>query len=230
MSSGAFLIIFGKSVKRLSSLIVTVVLFNLFNSDSGHKFGMVTYILLSVAICLGFVLALAFFSYFFKKFYIKEGNLVFIHGILSRENTIIPLDRIHSLRTEKGIIYRIFDLRGIVFDTISTRKEEIELILSESDWHSLLALIDKEERHESLFPVTPPEYNPTSTIGFPISNILLGALCQNHLKGMAVLGSLIAVVFDKLSDLPSNAKDTLANWMEERFDNLLASPLAIILI
>ncbi|MDE5808512.1 MAG: PH domain-containing protein [Muribaculaceae bacterium] len=230
MSSGAFLIIFGKSVKRLSSLIFTVVLFNLFKPDSDHSLGVLGSILLSVAICLAIALAMTCFSYFFKKFYIREGNLVFSHGVLNREETVIPLDRIHSLRTEKGIIYRMLDLRGIVFDTISTRQEEIELILSESDWHRLLAMIDNTENPRPVSSEGATEESPASTIGFPISNILLGALCQNHFKGMAVLGSILSVAFDKLSDLPVNATDRLENWLETHFDTLAYSPLAIILI
>lgn len=229
MSKGAFFIIFSKRFIRSIAPIVTASLIIPFNSSSERNLSVWLIILLALAGCVSIALIEALISYFSKKFYVKDGNLIFIHGVINREDTCVPLDRIHSLRTEKGIWYRLLDMRGIVFDTLATKQEEIELILDEHEWQQLLSLIEKEEKPQPSPSATdPPEYNPTSTVSYPTKNLLLAALCQNHLKGMAVLGSVLALVFGNLSDLPKSATDTVENYLEMHFEELITSPFKII--
>ena len=181
-----------------------------------------------MGVCLFVPFIMALISYFPKKFYIKDGNLIFIYGLINRENTIVPLDRVHSLRTEKGIWFRLLDMRGIIFDTLATRQEEIELILDEFDWQRMLAVIEKEERPLTQSENEPPEYNPTPTIHFPTKNLLLAALCQNHLKGMAVLLSLSAVIFGGFEDLSKEQYESILEWLDSFIEMLVASPLRIV--
>lgn len=228
MSRGAFPIIACKTLKQFSPIIFTTIICNLLNSRSVDKLGMIGSILLSCALCLVMALIVAFFSYYFKKFYISEGNLVVIHSIFNRETTSIPLDRIHSLRTKKGILYRIFDMRGIIFDTLASRHEELELILSESDWKHLLKLIDMEEHPLTLTSDETPETDATTTMVFPATDLILAALCQNHLQGMAVFGSFLMAMLGNLSDLPDGTTDKMADWLENLFESITYTPLGII--
>ncbi|MDE6740805.1 MAG: PH domain-containing protein [Muribaculaceae bacterium] len=185
------------------------------------------YILFVMAVCFTVPLIWALVSYITKKFYIKDGNLVFIHGIIDHESTIVPLDRVHSLRTEKGIFFRVLDMRGIIFDTLATRKEEIELILDEYEWKQLLTVIDKDGKPNE-DAETKTEETALHSIHYPTKNLVLASLCQNHLKGMAVLGSLLAVVFGNLQDLSEEATDTLAEYLDSFFETLLDNPLELV--
>ena len=155
-------------------------------------------------------LIMASFAFFQIKIHIKEGNLIYRHKLISRETTTIPLDRIHTLRTRRGLLYRLLQLRGIFFDTLASKTEEVELILSESDWQSLLAVVEQQERPRTDSPDMPPAYNPTSNVKFSNRDLLLDALCQNHMKGMVVLGGFATAIFNSLSDLPENSINTYA--------------------
>lgn len=232
MSPPAFFIIFTKLFKRFLGPVGTIAFINLISAYTRDTEHLLLFILITIAACFGFPLIYTLIYYFTRKYYVKDGNLVFLSGLLNREKTIVPLDRIHSLRTQRGIWYRLFDMRGIIFDTLATRKEEIELILDEYDWKRLLSAIEQEEKTEnSVEQVTESQDtkpSPTSTIHYPTKNLLLAALCQNHLKGMAVLGSFFAVLFGNLSDLPEETTDTVAFYLDEYFEELLASPLMII--
>ncbi|MDE6682744.1 MAG: PH domain-containing protein, partial [Muribaculaceae bacterium] len=157
-------------------------------------------------------------------------NLVFIHGLINLDTTSIPLGRVQSLRTEKGIWFRLLAMRGIIFDTIATRTEEIELILDEGEWQSLLAVIEKEEKPHSLSDAEPRQETPSSVVHFPTKNLLLASLCQNHLKGLAVLGSISGVAFDMLSNFSENANDAVAGYLDSNFEIIVGSPLRIILL
>ncbi len=231
MSPAAFFIIFTKLFMRTIGATATMIFITLFSLFSKEKavFGITLLFILGAIFGIPFIYSLIY--YFTKKYYIKDGNLVFIHGFISHENTIVPLDRVHSLRTQKGLWYRLLDMRGIIFDTLATRQEEIELILDEYDWKRLLSVIQQEEKPhiftESSSDVA--ENIPAFTAHYPTKNLILAALCQNHIKGMAVLGSFLAVIFENLNDLSKNATDTVANYLESYFDELMASPVSIIL-
>ena len=86
------------------------------------------------------------------KFHVEDGNLIYRHNLISRATTTIPLSRIHTLRTRQGLLYRLFDLRGVLFDTLAAKEEEIELVLSESDWQNLLTRIERQELRSPLSP------------------------------------------------------------------------------
>lgn len=225
MSPAALVIIYAKLFKRSLGPLSFPVFYTLFTSTSEDR---VFIILLIIGIYLFLPFIMALLSFFPKKFYIKEGNLIFMHGLINRENTIVPLDRVHSLRTEKGIWFRILNMRGIIFDTLATRQEEIELILDEFDWKRLIQVIEKEEKPMSQSESEPPEYNTTATIQFPTKNLLLAALCQNHLKGMAVLLSLMAVLFGSFEDLSKEQYESILEWLDSFMDMLIATPLRIV--
>ncbi len=233
MSPTAFFIMFTKLFKRFLGPVGTIAFVNLISAYTRDTEHLLLFLLLTIAACFGLPLIYTIVYYFTRKYYVNDGNLVFLSGLLNRETTIVPLDRIHSLRTQRGLWYRLFDMRGIVFDTLATRKEEIELILDEYDWKRLLTVIEQEEQAEnptetvSSEPQETPQA-PTSTVHYPTKNLLLAALCQNHLKGMAVLGSFLAVIFGNLSDLPEETTDTVAFYLDKYFEELLASPLMIV--
>ncbi|MDE5870535.1 MAG: PH domain-containing protein [Muribaculaceae bacterium] len=229
MSPGAFFIIFTKQFLRFLGPLSLVFVYHLMDSSSERGIGLIGETFLMLGICMATSLIWALFSYIPKKYYIKDGNIIFIHGILDRENTVVPLDRVHSLRTEKGIMFRLLDMRGIVFDTLATRQQEIELIIDEYDWKRLLSLIDDDGQAEEIHSIGHRESRPSSTVRYPVRNLLAAALCQNHLKGFAVLGSFIAFMYGTLDDISDNASLSVMEWMETFFETLIVSPFKIVI-
>lgn len=225
MSSVALVIIFTKLFKRCLAPLSIAGVYNIITAPSDDKWQV---ILITVAGCVAVPLIGALLSYFSKKFYIADGNLVFMHGLLNREKTIIPLDRLHSLRTEKGIWFRLLDMRGIIFDTLATRQEEVELILDEYEWKRLIAVIDRNGKTNEAATGGAEETDTSYSIHYPNKNLVLAALCQNHLKGMAVLGSTLAVVAGNLQDLSREVTETAADYLDSFFETLIEEPLKLI--
>lgn len=213
MSFGAFIIYFLKFFKLVLNASIIYLIYEIFKSDGDLVDNMLKIAAMTgCAAALGLIMAsLAFFQI---KIHIKEGNLIYRHKLISRETTTIPLDRIHTLRTRRGLLYRLLQLRGIFFDTLASKTEEVELILSESDWQSLLALVEQQERPRTDSPDMPPAYNPTSNVKFSNRDLLLDALCQNHMKGMVVLGGFATAIFNSVSDLPENSINIIAGHLE----------------
>ncbi len=226
MSAGAFFILFIKMLKSVTAPVMIFIAFDIIGSGMDIV-DIRLWIRLGTAIgaCVTISLLLAAAAYFPRKFYIKDGNIIYTRGIIQRENACIPLDRVHSLRTRQGLWYRLFKMRGIMLDTLATRAEEIELILDEADWQSLLSRIEKEEHPKQTDACTPPEYNPVSSIRFDNGKLILDALCQNHLKGMAVLGGLVAVVLEHIDDYFKT--DTITDYATSYYDKLTLTPTGV---
>ncbi len=118
MGLGAFFIIFTKRFKASLAPLSIFGVYQIIKVPSDEKWIL---ILLFLGICIIVPLIWALLTYLPQKFYVKDGSLVFMHGLISRENSIVPLDRVHSLRTEKGLWFRILGMRGIMFDTLATK-------------------------------------------------------------------------------------------------------------
>ncbi|MDE7026231.1 MAG: PH domain-containing protein, partial [Paramuribaculum sp.] len=136
-----------------------------------------------------------------------------------RETTTIPLDKIHTMRTKRGFIYRLLEMRGITFDTLASKTEEIELILSDVDWLGLKNMIEEEER----VPQTKTETvdgDASKELRFNNMNLIKGAFCQNHFKAIALLLGGVAAVCGQLQDLSDNAIIDIVDYVGSRADSV----------
>lgn len=231
MGAGAFLVMLAKNLRRVFTFFIILLMLDFFKSeaepDSLFRW------LVSLGGCAALVLLLTCSDYFPTKFYVKDGNLIFRHGLIMRETSTIPLTRIHTLRTNRGLIYRLLGMRGVTFDTLATKSEDIELILSETDWRSLMDLIVQQES-TNIKTTTEIETNPESdlkaqsVVSFNNDDLMLDALCQNHLKGATILLGFLAVVYDYVNDFIEDAAEKIADYATFYFENNSISPLAIV--
>lgn len=226
MSLRAFFIYFLKFFRITFNAILIFLIYEIFKSDDAFSGNLMKCVVL-IGCAVALALLLASVAFFQIKFHVEEGNLVYRRSLISRATTTIPLNRIHTLRTRQSLFYRILDLRGILFDTLASKGEEIELILSESDWQSLIGRIERQERPRPAVPDMPPVCSRSSSRKFSDKALVLDALCQNHLKGMVVLGGFAAVVYNRLSDFSENAIDMFADYLESHFYHFAVSVAGI---
>lgn len=229
MSLGAFFIYFLKFFRLTLNASIIYLAYEIFKSESGF-IGNLLKIATIIGCTAALALILASMAFFKIRFYVENGNLIYRHHLISNTVTTIPLNRIHTLRTRQGLFYRILNVRGVLFDTLASKGEEIELILNESDWQSLINRIERQEQPQTENPEVPPVFNPTSFKRFSDKDLVFDALCQNHLKGMVVLGGLIAIIFNFLSDLSENAIHKIANYIESHLDLFAVSVTGVSMI
>lgn len=143
MSKSAFVIFLVNNLWLYAKYFLFIVILELFNSEKKLSFIEAALdFLVVLAICLTLAAVIAFINYYSKKYYVENGNLIFIHGLVRKEITSISLTKIHSLRTKQGLIYRLLDMKGVSFDTLASQSEEIEMILDNEDWEALLSRIE----------------------------------------------------------------------------------------
>lgn len=229
MGFSAFIIIFIKALKGMIGAVSIYTIIIIIKSDFLWSDTSTWLTILSFfVIIIGYALIATSAAYYPIKFYIKDGNLIFTHGIIQRLTTTIPLDKIHSLRTKQGLWYRLLDMRGIVFDTLAFKGAEVELILEESDWINLKSLIDQEELPKAPSENEPPPFNPTLTKRYDNINLLKDALCQNHLKALAIVAGFIAWVLEKFDDFIKDSIETATDYTLQQWDIFSPSPAYIL--
>lgn len=229
MSFAALFIYLLKEFWHIFSVIIILAGYEIAQSDAGFAEGL--RIAVTRFLCAGaLALILAAATYFQVKFHIEGGNLIYRRSLINRATTTIPLNRIHTLRTRRGVLYRLLGLRGVLFDTLAAKGSEIELILSESDWQSLLARVRQQERPQPASPDLPPVYNPSTLKKFANNDLLIDALCQNHLKGMVILGGLAAALLNSLTELPWFSIDEVAGYLESESETFAMSLAGIAII
>lgn len=223
MSAGAFAIIFLKAFREIAGAAFVATVFLLYDIDF---FGsMAARGMLAAGVILALALAVAFPRYYFRKFHIEGDKLVYTRGMASKQTTSIPLSRVHTLRTKRGLFYRLLAMRGVAFDTLASEQQEVELILDEKDWQALMRRVSRGEDFAHItdesVALPPPVEDDTLTVSN--INILKGALCQNHLKGFAVLAAVAAALFDKVSQLGDDTAGQIIDYIDAHAGNMMPS-------
>ncbi len=232
MSPAAFIVIWMQTFQQLITTFIFIIGMMLFDDDLVHS----QRIIMALA-CVGGAVALsagiAFLKYYFRKYHIEGDSLIYTHGLAFKNTTSVPLERIHNLRTKSGIFYRMVDMRGVSFDTLASDKQEVELILNESEWQALL----RQVRIGEDFPdaggldtaVAPPPPFRQDKLHVSNLNIIKGALCQNHLQGFAILGAIAAAIFDKFSEIDRDATGRLIDYIDAHAGDISLSVGQILL-
>lgn len=217
MSPAAFIVIWMQTFQQLITTFIVIIGMMLFDDDLVFS----QRLIMSVAF-IGGALALsagvAFLKYYFRKYHIEGDSLIYTHGLAFKNTTSVPLERIHNLRTKSGIFYRLVDMRGVSFDTLASEKQEVELILNESEWQALLHQVrigeDFPNADDLDTAVAPPPPFRQDKLHVSNLNIIKGALCQNHLQGFAILGAIAAAVFNKVSEIDEDATGRFIDYID----------------
>lgn len=229
MSKSAFVIFLVNNLWLYAKYFLFIVILELFNSEKKLSFieaALDFWVVL--AICLTLAAVIAFINYYSKKYYVENGNLIFIHGLAHKEITSISLTKIHSLRTKQGLIYRLLDMKGVSFDTLASQSEEIEMILDNEDWEALLSRIETLDSQTQI-QASEADKIEEKTDGYTTKlsvgnlNLIKGALCQNHLRGMVVFGSILVTLYDQIISVNENAVEYFYGYMATHADFLRLS-------
>lgn len=232
MSAGAFVIMFLKSFKKILGSTFIIMIYMVYKSiGSESEDGL----LLGIGILAGFDFLVsfieAFVKFYFRKFHIEGDKLIYTSGFAQKQTTSIPLSRVHTLRTKKGWFYRVLDMRGIAFDTLATDRQEVELILDESDWQMLLRRVSKGENFphvDDSIALPPPLVDNTWSISN--ADILKGALCQNHLKGFSILAAAVFTVYDQISQVGDDPAMRIIDYLESHLGDMMPTAWQLVSI
>ena len=102
-----------------------------------------------------------------------------------------------------------------------------EATLDESEWQELLQRVrageEFTEASKSIETLPPPFKEDLLRVSN--LNILKGALCQNHLKGFAIMAAILFALFDNLSQLEDGTAGQLIRYIDQEATKLILSAI-----
>ncbi len=128
-------------MQPLSPKYVRVIMFNtlifsliiLAGTIGGNLFmirtwSMVNYIVLAAVLLLIAVFFLyQYFAFFRRKYAVREKDIVYQSGLIRRDITIIPFNRIQHSSLEEGWISRILGLKSVTFYTAGSQGSDLRI-------------------------------------------------------------------------------------------------------
>lgn len=128
-------------MQPLSPKYVRVIMFNtlifslimLAGTIGGNFFSAQTWSVINYAM-LGFVLLMIaifflyqYFAFFQRKYAVREKDIVYQSGLIRRDITIIPFNRIQHSSLEEGWISRMLGLKSVSFYTAGSQGSDLQI-------------------------------------------------------------------------------------------------------
>ncbi len=237
MSPEAIVILFLHHIRTLFNHFWGVFILMFFSRWKGlHIF------LYSVLVIITLAVILTFGKYLFTRFCI-QGSLLYIRGgWLGRHNDTIPLDKVYALRTKRGFFYQMVDMVSVSFDTLATQSTEVELILTEEDLALLIETIYRQTGHriavkaqtkktvrEQQPDLQPPAAEQAEMVQYNLQQLIMGAVTQNHLKGVGLVAALLFSVLQDLDNVFFDLKKHI-NRLDETMTGIEYSWMGVLVV
>lgn len=189
-----FIILWSTSLKLLKGFWPVLVLY-LFKDEKDEN--SLSILAIIVVFCL-ISLVGTVISYWFKTFYLSEGNLIIKSGWLKKETLSIPFANIQAVHLEQNVWQQALDVAKVSFDATGSEKVEVQLdalaVGKAEDLKNLL--MDNKTSGEE-----PHSENPSpqaSVYNLKFKDLIKLSLTANHLEAFLIL---VAVGFNLLEEI-----------------------------
>lgn len=127
----------------VQSFAPLVALFIAYEGSIANKFVMATISAVSIVVTLSVV------RYLFFRYKIGQDSILIRDGVIKKTQLDIKFERIQAINTEQNIIYRLFNLLTVKFDTAGSSGQEGSLPAIKPDVASLLQDRIRQRRQSS---------------------------------------------------------------------------------
>lgn len=152
-----------------------------------------------------FIALIAFFRYWFFKFYIdyKLEEFVIENGIFNKTKTTIPFHKIQKVNIDQSLIQRIFNVHKLELDTAGSDGKEasINAISQEMAVELKQHLLENTEKNTYSTNEVVQDEEVRSFITIGISSLLKIGITANYIKSFAYIFLVITTVSDNLRQI-----------------------------
>ena len=132
-------------------------------------------------------LAGTFISYWFRKFYIRDNQLIVQSGWLQKKNLSIPFQNIQAVHLEQNVWQQAFGVTKVSFDATGSEKVEVQLDALETGKARELKNLLMGDAQEKEDPEAEPEKERKHTYRLGFADLLKLSLTANHLEALLIL-------------------------------------------
>lgn len=186
------------------------------------------------------VLALfAYYQYRNFTFQVLEDELIIRKGVIFKDRTVIPADRIQSIQITSNLVQRIFSLVSLKVDTAGSKGNELEIpALERSFANELKALLyerkEKAMEGEGALDQAQPNENTNESeedkreevlVHLSIVDLIKVGLTENHLKTGFIA---LAFVFGTWSQYQEFVERYFSGYIDEYAEEVANAGLRLI--
>lgn len=221
-----FIILWSTSLKLLKGFWPVLLLY-FFKGEKDENSVSIFFIIVAFTLIslLGTVI-----SYWFKKFYISEDNLIVKSGWLRKKSLSIPFQNIQAVHLEQNVWQQALNVSKVSFDATGSEKVEVQLdALSTKKAEDLKDLlmnyvkVNQAVGRENII-----EENDTYTL--PFGDLIKLSLTANHLEAFLIL---LALGFNVLEEIRSifdfDEQEYLDTYGNEIFSQTLSMAFLLFL-
>jgi len=191
------------------------------------------YILWGTVIILVFIITRSIIEWLRFTFYIQQEQLIVNKGIFTKNQMIIPIEKIQTVHIEQHIWHRMTATCKLIIDTAGTNKEELTIhALPTKTAAAIKTLLLQEKQSDTHFQ-TP---NNQTIISLSFTDLLKLSFTANHLETFVII---FFFTIGKLDDLGKLFHFSSTDWiieksMEQQQANyswqLISTGIAIVLL
>lgn len=124
-------------------------------------------------------------QFFRFRIYVQGGELIVISGVLSKTQTILPLERVQSVHLKQNYIHRFTNTCGLKLETAGSAHTEVEI--DAIDLHKAMALQQLLQQQTHAVVSGEKQEVPASILGISTADVLKLAISENHIKTLLLI-------------------------------------------
>jgi len=153
---------------------------------------------LGIGVLLIYIMVRKVLDFYNFTYHIKDDNFILKEGILKKNTTVLPLDKIQNINTSQNILHRLLNIVQLSIDSAGSKGSEVEIAAISKD----KAVALKTALGKSISKNLPKEqevFQEAIKVS-PITLLLVG-ITQNHLKSLVFVFAALVGVFSELEDV-----------------------------
>lgn len=124
-------------------------------------------------------------QFFRFRIYVQGGELIVISGVLSKTQTILPLERVQSVHLKQNYLHRFTNTCGLKLETAGSAHTEVEI--DAIDLHKAMALQQILQKQTHAVVSGEKQEVPASILGISTADVLKLAISENHIKTLLLI-------------------------------------------
>ncbi|MEY3050448.1 MAG: hypothetical protein RLY31_233 [Bacteroidota bacterium] len=177
----------------------------------------------------------AFVRYFFKRFHIRDRELILETGWLRKRRTLVPMERIQTVSLRQSVFHRLFGVMAVDIDTAGSVGQEFRLeALPPAQAYALQRYVgryrtdtDAGSTEEGSYAANHPGDHKDLVCRLSHADLVKVGLSQNHFRTAGILLAFLAGFANDL--IEALGRQTVGHWQRRLPASISQGDLSLLL-
>ncbi len=167
-------------------------------------------------------------AYFFYRFWIEDDNIIITQGILEKQRTVLPIEKIQTIQLQQNWIHRLTGTCSLIADTAGSEIAELNMdAIKLEDADFFQHLINVKRHQQSTFNETEKLVCQPAIIKLSTVDLLKLCISENHLRTLFII---IFFILGKLQDIRDYLGFDSFNYVKQNASVLKATTQSALIV